>query len=307
MAKYNPTMDESSRGLSPQLSALIELADQDGHMTDAAASLGIPQSTMSRRIHSLEDHLGVPLIVPTGRSIRLTQAGKDLADAVRAPVREIGSTLSQIAEAGDPDRGHIRFGFPLTMGSGMIPDLLADFSAQHPGISMDLKQAHGAELVDDLRSGTIDLAIIIPPPPDLTHIVIARQRIVAAVPSSHRLAGRKKLSLAELANDRFIANPNSYNLREVTDEWCAAAGFDPQVRLEATEFATIREFVSRGMGVALLPRSERDWDGVTEVDLKGHEHVRHVALCSAVTRPSRAVGLLEAFVTERAAEWSTGA
>lgn len=298
-------MDEKLDALVPHLRALVELADQDGHMTDAAAVLGIPQSTMSRRIHGLEDHLGVPMVVPRGRTVGLTQQARDLVAEIRAPLREIGIAISDLAEAADPDHGVVRFGFPLTMGAGVIPDLLAAFSDAHPGIRLDLKQAHGAVLVDDLQAGLLDLAIIIPPPRELAHEVLARQTVVATVPADHRLARRRMISLAELADERFIANPEPYNLRTLTDAWCLAAGFVPEVKTEVTEFSTIRDFVSRGMGIALIPRSVRPIEGLTEVELRG-THVREIALVSAVRRPSRVVARLRDYITEAAEEWGEG-
>jgi DNA-binding transcriptional LysR family regulator len=299
---YDPNMERSIDARLPltALRELVELADQDGHLTEAAAALGIPQSTMSRRIHGLEDHLGVPLIVPHGRAIGLTEAARELAAAVRMPLHEIGAALTDIAEAADPDHGTIRFGFPLTMGAGEVPDLLAAFAAEHPGIRLDLKQAHGAELVDDLLRGALDLALIIPPPPEVPHEVIGTQRIVAALPADHRLASCPELDLADLAKEQFIANPESYNLRVLTRSWCREAGFVPSVKAEVTEYSTIREFVSRGMGVAIIPADVRPIDGLAEVGLRGLAYVRDIALVSAVKRPSRVVRRLREFIAERA-------
>lgn len=300
-------MERSSESRAAPLTALrelVELADQDGHLTEAAAALGIPQSTMSRRIRALESHLGVPLTVPRGRAIGLTTAALDLVAAVRAPLTEIDAALADLAEVADPEHGTIRFGFPLTMGAGEVPDLLAAFNRAHPGIRLDLKQAHGAELVADLQRGTLDLAIIIPPPPEVSHEVLARQTIIAALPDVHPLAGVRSITLDRLANEEFIATPASYNLRVLTDRWCQTSGFDPEVKIEVTEFSTIREFVGRGMGVALIPPAVRPVDGITEVALDGAEYVREVALCSAVRRPGRVVERLRDFIREHAAAWA---
>ncbi|MEY8570112.1 LysR family transcriptional regulator [Brevibacterium linens] len=300
-------MERSSDARTAPLTALrelVELAAQDGHLTEAAAVLGIPQSTMSRRIHALERHLGVALIVPRGRAIGLTSAATDLVAAVRAPLTEIDAALVDVAEAADPEHGTIRFGFPLTMGAGDVPDLLAAFNRAHPGIRLDLKQAHGAELVTDLQTGTLDLAIIIPPPSEVNHEVLARQAIVAALPDVHPLAGRPRIGLDQLADEEFISTPASYNLRVLTDQWCRDRDFDPEVKIEVTEFSTIREFVGRGMGVALIPPAVRTVDGVTEVALDGPDYVREIALCSAVRRPGRVVERLRDFIREHSAEWA---
>lgn len=294
-------MEQSLNGRAAPLSGLRELvmlADQDEHLTDAAAMLGIPQSTMSRRIHGLESHLGVPLIVPRGRAIGLTAAARDLAAAVRTPLHEIDTALTETSRAADPDHGTIRFGFPLTMGAGEVPDLLAVFNRGYPGIRLDLKQAHGAELVDDLQRGVLDLAIIIPPPDEVAHEVLSGQEIVAAVPSDHRLAGQTEIDLEALREEEFISTPTTYNLRTLTDRWCADSGFTPQVKIEVTEFSTIREFVGRGMGVALIPRAVRSMSTITEVELRGTGYVREIALCSAVRRPSSVVRRLRDFILE---------
>jgi DNA-binding transcriptional LysR family regulator len=302
---YDPNMERKDGTRFPltALRELVELADQDGHLTEAAAALGIPQSTMSRRIHGLEGHLGVPLIVPRGRAIGLTDAARDLVAAVRMPLQEIGSAVADVANASDPDHGTIRFGFPLTMGAGEVPDLLAAFSREHPGIRLDLRQAHGAQLVDELERGILDLALIIPPPRDVPHEVLAGQRIVAAVPADHRLAGRVSIDVEQLADESFISTPESYNLRTLTDRWCREAGFVPHVKTEVTEFSTIREFVGRGMGVALIPRAVRPVDAIAEVELRGSEYVREIALCAAVRRPSRVVTRLRDFIRDRSRGW----
>ncbi|SDS92740.1 DNA-binding transcriptional regulator, LysR family [Brevibacterium siliguriense] len=300
-------MEQSSDPRAAPLTALrelVELVDQDGHLTEAAAALGIPQSTMSRRLRALEGHLGVPLTVPRGRAIGLTRAALDLVAVVRSPLAEIDAALVDLAEAADPEHGTIRFGFPLTMGAGEVPDLLAAFNRAHPGIRLDLKQAHGAELVADLQMGTLDLAIIIPPPPEVNHEVFARQTILAALPDVHPLAGAGSITLDQLAGEEFIATPATYNLRALTDRWCQECGFDPEVKIEVTEFSTIREFVGRGMGVALIPPAVRRVEGITEVTLDGPDHVREIALCSAVRRPGRVVERLRDFIREHAANWS---
>lgn len=301
-------MDELLGVLTPQLRALVEIVDQGGRMTEAAGELGIPQSTMSRRLHGLENHLGVPLLIPSGRTVTLSPAALDLAEAVRRPLHEISAALADVTGSADPDHGVVRFGFPLTMGSGQIPDLLAAFSSVHPGIRLELKQGHGTELVADLRAGRIDLAIIIPPPHGLEHRVLEEQEIIAALPSDHSLVRRtagngRPLRLSTLAEERFIANPPTYNLRTVTEQWCRDAGFTAKVKTEVTEFSTIREFVSRGMGVALVPRSVRPMEGLAEVELAGRGYARQVSLCSVTRRlPPVAVRLSE-FIGERAAFW----
>lgn len=268
--------------MAPQLRALVELDAHNGHMTQAALSLDIPQSSMSRRIHSLQTSLGVPLLIHDGRTVRLTPEARRLAAAAREPLDRLDQSLTALTGDADPEHGTVRFGFPLTMGSGQIPDLLAKFRRRHPGIRVLLKQAHGAELGTALSGGHLDLAIVIPPPERLPHTVIGVQHIGVAVPTGHRLQA-SPLRLRDLADEVFIANPPSYNLRQLTETWCREAGFTPIITIEVTEFATIRELVSRGLGIALLPHDQRTPPGITELTIAGRGYHRSIALARGAT------------------------
>lgn len=287
--------------LAPQLRALEELDSHDGHMTRAADSLGIPQSSMSRRIHALEKTLGVPLLVREGRSVRLTPAAVQLAERARRPLRELEVTIETIAGEADPEYGTIRFGFPLTMGAGVVPSLITEFHRRAPGIRLQIKQAHGSELAADLNAGTLDVAVVIPPPGDVDHVVIGGQQIRAVLPAAHPLSARRRLRLDELRHETFIANPASYHLRQATESWCRDSGFTPHVPVEITEFSTIRELVGRGMGIALLPHDEHTSRKVREIPLTPNTYQREIALAWASTAVTPAARRLLTFLR---AEWS---
>lgn len=299
-------MDDFSLLVAPQLRALTELAAHEGHMTQAAAALKIPQSTMSRRIHALETTLRTPLLVHDGRTVRLTPAAVALVQKARGPLRELDDALANTAGDSDEDTGTVRFGFPLTMGSGAVPDLLAAFRRKHPGIHLQLKQDHGSALIDDLRNGALDLAIMIPPPAELHHTVLATQKICLVAPQHHPLARASTVNLAELRSETFIANPLSYNLRQLTEEWCQKAKYTPNVAVEITEFATIRELIKRNLGVALLPRSERPLPGTIEIPLRGDQYRREISLAWVTTNQTAVTKRFAEFVLSRGIAPSRG-
>ncbi|MGW0162401.1 LysR substrate-binding domain-containing protein [Mycobacterium sp. NPDC003323] len=292
-------MNEWSALLAPQLRALDVLAACDGHMTRASERLGIPQSSMSRRIHALEKTLGVPLVVQEGRTVRLTSAATRLADRIRDPLRALDFSVESIAGEADAEHGVVRFGFPLTMGSGTLPTLISEFHRRVPGIRLQIKQAHGSQLAADLRSGELDVAVLIPAPRDLPHTVVGQQTIQAVLPAGHRLGTRRRIRLTELRDETFIANPASYNLRQLTEQWCRSAGFDPAVTVEITEFATIRELIGRGLGVALLPHDGRIAGGTAEVALSPAGFRRDIALAWGPTAASAVGRRLLGFLRER--------
>ncbi|MFD6105249.1 LysR family transcriptional regulator [Nocardia salmonicida] len=296
-------MDDSSesgaQALAPLLSA-FDAAAEEGHFTRAAQRLGVPQSSLSRRIKTMEHLLGVALFQPVGRGVTLTPQGRDLYERTRGLVRALDDAVHRVRADADPDSGLVRFGFPLTLGPVSIPSLLAQFHTRAPRIRLHLVQAHGEALAEQVRDGRLDLAVMIPPPSDLPTVDLGRQRIDLHVSRTHPLAGRTHIDLAELAEEAFIANPPSYQLRTLLDTWCAAAGFTPRVVFEITEFETLRALVALGQGVALLPAAEVDNPDLAVIPIDG-ERDREVGLVSGDHDSTLAVARLREFLIARRA------
>ncbi|WP_040809199.1 LysR substrate-binding domain-containing protein [Nocardia concava] len=295
-------MDELS---SAQVEALIPLlaafdaAADEGHITRAAQRLGVPQSSLSRRLKAVEQAVGVRLFQPVGRRVALTAAGQELYERTRGLVRSVGDAVDVVRSNADPDSGLVRFGFPFTLGPVSIPSLLADFHTGAPRIRLHLVQAHGTALVEMVRDGRLDLAVTIPAPDDLPTIVLGFQRIHLYVASTNPLASRAEVDLADLADQPFIANPPTYHLRRFFDSWCATAGFTPQVGFEITEFETLRALVAQNLGIAVLPAPELPYPGLTRVTLTG-ERERSIGLISGNHRPTPAVERLRDHIAAHA-------
>ncbi|MFI7524811.1 LysR family transcriptional regulator [Nocardia salmonicida] len=296
-------MDDSSesgaQALAPLLAA-FDAAAEEGHFTRAAQRLGVPQSSLSRRVKTMEHLLGVALFQPVGRGVTLTPQGRDLYERTRGLVRALDDAVHRVRADADPDSGLVRFGFPLTLGPVSIPSLLAQFHTRAPRIRLHLVQAHGEALAEQVRDGRLDLAVMIPPPADLPTVDLGRQRIDLHVARTHPLARRTRVDLAELAEEAFIANPPSYQLRTLLDTWCAAAGFTPRVVFEITEFETLRALVALGQGVALLPAAEVDNPDLAVIPIDG-ERDREVGLVSGDHDSTLAVARLREFLIARRA------
>lgn len=291
--------ESGAQALAPLLSA-FDAAAEEGHFTRAAQRLGVPQSSLSRRVKTMEQLLGVALFQPVGRGVALTPQGRDLYERTRGLVRALDDAVHRVRADADPDSGLVRFGFPLTLGPVSIPSLLAQFHTRAPRIRLHLVQAHGEALAEQVRDGRLDLAVMIPPPPDLPTVDLGRQRIDLHVSRTHPLAGRTHIDLAELAEEAFIANPPSYQLRTLLDTWCAAAGFTPRVVFEITEFETLRALVALGQGVALLPAAEVDNPDLAVIPIDG-ERDREVGLVSGDHDSTLAVARLREFLIARRA------
>ncbi|WP_378398633.1 LysR substrate-binding domain-containing protein [Rhodococcus qingshengii] len=192
----------------------------------------------------------------------------------------LDSAVQAVRSNADPESGLVRFGFPLSLGPISIPSLLADFHTLAPRIRLHLVQAHGKELVSQVRDGKLDLAVMIPAPKDLQANILGYQRISLYVAHDHPLSTTKSIDLTDLRDETFIANPPTFHLRQVLDSWCTEAGFTPRVPFEITEFDTLRGLVGKGLGVALLPESETRGSQLARIDITGPRH-RTIALACA--------------------------
>ncbi|WP_333618818.1 LysR family transcriptional regulator [Dietzia sp.] len=290
-------LSSEANKLFPLLAAFDALAI-DGTVTGAATALGVPQSSLSRRIRAAEEALGVPLVQNVGRRVELTPQGRELHERTRTLLHSLDETVRSVSRDADPEVGLVRFGFPLSLSPLSIPGLIAEFHERYPRIRLHVVQAYGEELVRQLRDGQLDLAVVIPAPEGFSTTVLGHQPIDCYVSRGHRLAGKESFSLAELADEDFIANPPSYHLRVRLDEWCAQAGFSARVPFEITEFDTIRELTAKGLGVSLLPPPESEQFGLVRIPLV-EGFVRSVGLSSALDEPTVPVRRLHHFLSSR--------
>lgn len=249
--------DALAAALAPRL-ALIRAVAEEGNLTRAAARLGVPQPTASRWLAALATELGAPVVLREGRGIRLSRAGQHLADAADAALAVLAGGVRRVIDEVDPERGQVVLAFLHTMGELRVPALLRDFRREHPHIRFNLLQGAQEEVLDHVRSGRADLGFASPVPDtdEFDGVTLDEQPLVVTVPVGHRLARRRTVRIAELAEETFVGLKPGYGLRRMTDELCAAAGFTPVLAFEGEEADTLRGLVAAGLGIALLPVAE---------------------------------------------------
>lgn len=282
--------DEAARlavSMAPRL-GLLRALGTDEHLTRAAQRAGVPQPTATRWLADLGAEVTVPIASRHGRGITLTRAGRHLADAATRALTELESGCRQALEEADPAHGQVSLGFLHTMGGVRVPELLRDFLAARPKVRFTLTQGGHEELLGRVRSGAVDLVLTAPVPagdPDLAVAALSDQPLVLIVPSGHRLSGRRRVAVAELALERFVGMKSGFGIRRITDELCAAAGFTPDLAFEGEEADTVRGLVAAGLGVALLPAAEpTPPTGTVELSLQPRAR-RTIGLVWAAYRP----------------------
>jgi LysR family transcriptional activator of glutamate synthase operon len=241
-----------------QLRYFVAVAEHR-HFTRAAAQLHVAQPALSQQIRRLEDELGLELLARTSRSVAVTQAGELLLVRARRALAEIDGAREDLDALKGLVSGRVVVGAIQSLGPFDLPDLLAAFTARHPGVDILLREETTQRMVAMLGADELDLAVaaIEPPPPDeLAFAAIYEEELVLAVHPRHALAGRERLALADLPDDPFIFFREGSGLRAATERALAAAGIAPRVRFESTELSRVRALVARGLGVAIMPRSE---------------------------------------------------
>ena len=265
-------MAEMSRVLAPRLAYFAGVARTE-HVTRAAQEMNVPQSTLSRSMARLEQDLGVDLFARHGRTVSLTPAGRTFLASVERAAEEVRADA-------DPATGKVAFGFLHTMGAETVPGLLHAFRADHPRVRFSLVQNYGEAMLERLRAGELDLCLTSPVPdaPDLVARRLDEQKLRLVVPADHSLAGRRRIRLAEAADETFVTLEAGYGLRRITDDLCKEAGFKPRIAFEGEEAETLRGLVAAGLGVALLPPPAVPRPGVVELTVTAPRAAREIGV-----------------------------
>lgn len=242
-----------------QLRYLVALAEEL-NFTRAAANEHIAQPALSQQIRRLEDELGLALVERTTRHVSLTEAGQLLVVRARRILAELDAAGAELAAVRGVDIGHVTIGAMHTMGPVDLSLALAIFHDRHPHVGLTVREAASEEMAEMLRVDELDLAFLSVTERVESHGLglyqLLSEELVVLLPPDHELSGRDKVRMAELAEEPFISFRAGARLRELLFAAGRDAGFEPRVELESNDSQQVRRLVSRGLGVAILPRSD---------------------------------------------------
>lgn len=275
-----------------QLAYFVAVAEER-NFTRAAERVHISQSGISAQIRQLERELGAELFDRSARTATLTVAGKAALEHARAALAAAEAVGQAVDEVSGLVRGSLTVG--MVVGCTVTPlfDALASFHRAHPGVELSLREADSDHLAEQVRGGVLDLALIgaAALPEDLESLTVVRDRLVAAVPPSHPLAARRRLTLEELAAHPLICMPPGTGLRAVLDRACAARHLAPRATLQAGAADAVAALAARGLGVAILSSSMApQYPGLTALPI---EDAPDPAFLALVWRPARTPALRE--------------
>ncbi|GAA0395022.1 LysR substrate-binding domain-containing protein [Streptomyces luteireticuli] len=249
------------------LEQFLALAEEQ-HFGRAAERLSMSQPPLSQAMQRLERGLGVRLLDRGPGGVRLTPAGTAFVTEARRMLDVRSAAVERVRRVAHGLEGDVRVGYVSILSHRHLPRLLRAAAEELPGLRIHLHQDSTATLVETIRSGALDLAFIRDPSPitdDLTDELavhgFAEERIVAALPDEHRLAGTDSVALTDLRDDDFVLLSETAlpELARQARLACREAGFTPRCRADADDLTGLLGYVAAGLCVSLMPEDLRDF------------------------------------------------
>lgn len=238
-----------------QLRYVVAVADERS-FTRAAARCNVVQSALSHQIKALERELGLELFARTSRRVEPTAAGMAFLPSARASLEAAERAVVDAVGAAGEVRGTLTIGVIPTVTTIHIPAALGAFRRAHPAVQIRLRGGGSDTFIQSIRDGEMDVAVLgLPDSAPTTGVrtrILARERLVAVASARHRLAGRRRLRLADLADEAFVDFPAGTPGRAPSDLAFQAAGVRREVAFEAMSTELILDLVAQDLVIALL-------------------------------------------------------
>ncbi|SDM45188.1 LysR family transcriptional regulator, hydrogen peroxide-inducible genes activator [Methylobacterium phyllostachyos] len=234
------------------LEYVVAVADE-GHFGRAADRCNISQPTLSVQVRKLETALGLVLFERSNRRVLLTEAGQVIVRQARVILGEAQRLLTLASEGrGSPLTGRLILAAIQTLGPYFFPLVLRPLREEYPLLTLSLQESRTADIVEGLRDGRIDAALVSLPVPQhaLTAAPLFIEPFWLACPAEHALARGGALSATEIAGPDLLLLDEGNCLR---DQAIAACGAGSSVGRHATSLETLRSMVAAGAGYTLLP------------------------------------------------------
>jgi DNA-binding transcriptional LysR family regulator len=240
------------------LTSFVAVADRLSFVR-AAGDLHLSQPALTAQIKHLEEELGVQLFIRNRRTVRLTEGGTLFLIEARATLSRAALAVERVQKAARGEIGRLTIGFVSSAALEVVPSIVIAFRKKNPGVTLDLINLRTASQVKGLLDTSIDIGFLRLPlsHEDLKITVIHRERFVAVLPRGHRLAREKRMRIAQLRDEPFVAYGRQWapGFFDSVVQLCTREGFSPNIIQETGEMYTAIALVAAGAGIAILPKS----------------------------------------------------
>ncbi|MBO4141774.1 LysR family transcriptional regulator [Micromonospora tulbaghiae] len=243
--------------METQLLEVFRTVARHGSITTAARALSFTQSAVSRQIAALEADIGARLFDRLPRGVALTEEGRELLPHAEAVLDRLAAARRDLDGLRGLGRGRLRVGAFPTAVAALVPRAMASFRSAYPEISLSLVEGVTPRLLERLLTEEADVAVVSTSPTgeldrerfELRHLL--DERLLVAVARDHRLARRRSVRLADLAQDAFVVG--SATAENSLLRASLPSGFSPRIDIVAAEWTGKLGCVAAGLGVALVP------------------------------------------------------
>ena len=234
-----------------------------GSVTAAAARLGYTPSAVSQQVGALEKEAGTALLERVGRGVRPTPAGLLLTEYADAIGRQVAEAETALADLVAGRTGRLAVRYFATAGAALVAPAVARLRAEHPGVQLELKLTDPEDPLPEVKEGRADVALVVGASgasgaskahEGVRLVKLLDDPYLAVLPKGHRLAARRSVKLAELAEEPWVGSEWPGPCLDAQLDACGAAGFRPRFAVQSEDYVTAQGFVAAGLGVALIPR-----------------------------------------------------
>lgn len=236
------------------LEEFITLAEKINFL-EAAESMHISQSSLSKHIKKLEDELGVPLFHRTTRTVLLGEFGQLLLPYAKKIVELNYEFSAAVNDKLHKDSGNIILGSIPSMKPHNITDLIAGFLKENSGITLQTIEGDSAFINQLLLEGKCDIAFLRSDEASIKDFIsfpYLIDSLVAVLPATHPLAGLQSIQLSRLSGETFLLFPEQSYMNKICIRACRNAGFEPNIAYTGSRGANIIDLVRKGAGITLM-------------------------------------------------------
>lgn len=231
--------------------AVAELAS----FTKAARRCGVSQPSLSQQVQKLEQDLGQPLLDRFGRRVRLTEAGQAFYERSAAILEAVDEAKACLLDGDDWQRGTVSIGAIHTVAPYLLPEIVQRFTRRFPQAQVAVEERFTEALVERCVAGDLDVAVVALPIVEkrLRVAPLFKERLLAALPATSALAGRKRVALEQVIREPFLLLDEMHCFGRQTLQICADRDCMPAISCRTAQLLTVQEMVALGQGVSLVP------------------------------------------------------
>lgn len=239
--------------LLAQIEAFVEVARR-GSVSRAAEALFVTQPALTARLKSLERQVGAPLLVRTGRGVRLSDAGRTFLPYAQRAIEAVDEGRRVVADLGRGSTGQLAVGAAPAVSTYVLPAILERLQAAYPSVQLAVRTGHSEEVLDLVLREQVEIGLVRAlRHPEIESIPLYEDELVLVAHPEHGFSESGEIAVGQIALERLILFDRTSSYHDVTSSFLREAGVIPRGVMELDNIDAAKKMVRQGLGVALLP------------------------------------------------------